>query len=50
VCVSVKDISLEGFLSNLMFIVIESEIESEGLWVEGKETVRCVTCGWIGGV
>ena len=45
--VSVNDISIESFMSNLLFIGIESEIQREGVWVEGKETkMRCDTCGW----
>ena len=34
--VSVKDISFESFVSDLLFIGIDSEIQSEGVWVEGK--------------
>jgi hypothetical protein len=36
----VKDIRIESFLSDLLFI----GIESEGLWVEGKETGD--KCDW----
>jgi len=32
----VKDISFESFVSDLLFIGIDSEIQSEGVWVEGK--------------
>jgi len=38
VSVSVEDISLESFLGDLLFIGIDSEIQREGVWVEGKET------------
>jgi len=38
VSVSVKDISLQSFVSNLLFIGIDSEIQREGWWVKGKET------------
>jgi len=34
----VKDIRRESFLSNLLFSGIDSEIQREGGWVEGKET------------
>jgi hypothetical protein len=40
----VKDIRIESFLSDLFFI----GIESEGLWVEGKET--CDKFDWDGDV
>jgi hypothetical protein len=33
----VKDISLESFVSDLLSIGIESEIQREGVCVEGKE-------------
>jgi hypothetical protein len=47
----VKDISIESFVSKLLFIEIDSEIQSEGVWVEGKQTVmRCDTLGWDGDV
>jgi hypothetical protein len=48
--VSVKGISLERFVSDLLFVGIESDIQSEGVWVEGKETMRCNTCGSNGDV
>jgi len=32
----VKDISFESFVSGLLYIGIGSEIEREGVWVEGK--------------
>lgn len=35
---SVNDIRLERFLSNSLFIGIDSEIQRVGVWVEGKET------------
>jgi hypothetical protein len=51
VSVSVKDINFESFLSNLLFIGVYSEIQSEGCWVEGKETImECDTYGWNGDV
>ena len=34
--VSVKDISIESFLGNLLFIGIDSEMQREGVRVEGK--------------
>jgi hypothetical protein len=34
----VKDITLESFLSNLLFIGIDSEIVMEGVWVKGNKT------------
>jgi len=34
----VKDVSLESFMSGLLYIGIGSEIEREGVWVEGNET------------
>ena len=33
-----KDISIESFLGNLLFIGIDSEMQREGVWVEGKGT------------
>jgi len=48
--VSVKGIGIESFVSGLLFIGIDSEIQREGVWVEGKETMRCDTCGWDGDV
>ena len=49
--VIVKGISIWSFLSKLLFIGIESELQREGVWVEGKETkMRCDTCGWDGDV
>jgi hypothetical protein len=44
----VKDIRLESFLSDLLFIVIENEIQRAGFWAEGKGIMRCDTCGWDG--
>jgi hypothetical protein len=38
----VKDIRIESFLSDLLFI----GIENEGLWVEGKEIYDI--CDWDG--
>ena len=35
---SVKGIRSVRVLSNLLFIGFESEIQGDGLWVEGKET------------
>lgn len=35
--VSVKDISLDISLRNRLFIGTDSGIQSDGLWVEGKE-------------
>jgi hypothetical protein len=51
----VKDSSFESFLGNLLFIGIDSEVQREGVWVEGKEKglsdiVRCDKCGWDGDV
>jgi hypothetical protein len=44
----VKDISLESFLSNLLSIGIDSEIQREGGCIEGKEAImRSDTCGWM---
>ena len=42
-------------MSGLLFIGIESEIQREGVCVEGKDTLlsdimRCDTCGWDGDV
>jgi hypothetical protein len=48
--VSVKGISLESFVSDLLFFGIVSEIQREGLWAEGKETMSCDTCGLNGDV
>ena len=51
VSVSVKDVRIESFLSNLLFGGIDSELQTEGFWVEGKETImRCDKCGWDGDV
>jgi len=51
----VKDISIESFLSNLLFIGIDSEMQREGVWVEGKGTglsgkMRCDRWSWDGNV
>ena len=49
--VSVKDISIKSFVSNLLFIGIETEMKGDGVWVEEKETImRCDKCGWDGDV
>ena len=53
--VSEKDIGLERFPSDLLFIGIDSEIQREGVWVEGQETqlsdiMRCDRFGWDGNV
>jgi hypothetical protein len=37
--VSGKGISIGSFVSCLLFVGIESEIQSEGVWAEGKETL-----------
>jgi len=55
VSVRVNDISMESFLCYLLFMGIESELQREGVWVEGKETgqsgiVRCVIRDWDGDV
>jgi hypothetical protein len=47
----VKDISLERFLSNLLFIGVYSEIQREGWCAEGKEIIMsCDRYGWNGDV
>jgi hypothetical protein len=46
----VKDISLESFVSDLLFIGIQREIQRECVWAEGKGTVSCDTCDWDGEV
>ena len=46
----VKGIGIESFVSGLLFIGIDSEIQKKELWVEGKETMRCDKCGWDGDV
>jgi hypothetical protein len=38
--VSVKDISNESSLSNLLYILIDSEIQADGLCVKEKEAER----------
>ena len=49
--VSVKDISIESFISNLFFIRIEIEMNGDGVCVEEKETImRSNKCGWDGNV
>ena len=45
---SVKDISFESFLSDLLFIGIYCELQRDGLWVEGKETAVRYNGGWDG--
>jgi len=50
VSVCVKGIGIESFVSGLLFIGIDSEIQKKELWVEGKETMRCDKCGWDGDV
>jgi hypothetical protein len=32
-----KDISIESFVSNLLFIGIECEMKGDGVWAKGKE-------------
>jgi hypothetical protein len=51
----VKDISLESFVSDLLIIGIDSEIQKEEMWVEGTETklsdiMKFDMCGWDGDV
>jgi hypothetical protein len=36
--VSMNEIGLEGIVSNLLCIGIDSEIQRVGVWVEGEET------------
>jgi hypothetical protein len=36
--VSGKGISIGSFVSGLLFVGLEGEIQREGVWVEGKET------------
>jgi len=43
---SVKGIGIESVLSGLLFV----GLQREGVWVEGKETMRCDTCGWDGNI
>jgi hypothetical protein len=51
VFVSAKNIIFEVFLSNLVFIGIESEIQRERIWVEGKGIITIFyTCGWDGDI
>jgi predicted sulfurtransferase len=50
VTVTVKGIRLESFVSDLLFIGFDNEIQREGVLVKWKETVRCDTCGWDGDV
>ena len=47
-----KEIRLESFLSDLLLIGIDSEVQSDGVWVEGKETQQSgiMRCGWDGDV
>ena len=46
-----KDISIESFLSNLFFNVIEIETKGDGVLVEEKGTIkRCDRFGWNGDV
>jgi hypothetical protein len=51
VSVSVKDSRFGSFLSNLLFLGIDSEVQREGVCVEGTGTklldiMRCETCDW----
>ena len=51
VSVSVNDVRIESFLSNLLFSGIDSELQTEGFSVEGKESImRCEKCGCVGDV
>ena len=48
---SVKDISIDCFISSLFFIRFEIEMNGDGVCVEEKETImRCDKCGWDGDV
>jgi hypothetical protein len=40
----VKDISIESFVSDLLFIGIHIEIQREGVWAEGKRKMSCDIC------
>ena len=47
---SVKGIGIESFVSGLLFIGIDIELQKKEVWVEGKEKMRYDKCGWNGDV